>query len=232
MKTRCRILLSAGFVFAASPHTEAAFQNLDFESAQFSVPPSPKSLVPVSEALSGWNVYIGSGQGASIWFDNISLGGTLVSLTDGRGPAIGDFKVIDGKYSLLLFAGDTPTRPCSIAQTGTVPSDSLSLQFVSLPYLPNEGLQVAFRGTLLPFQPLKNLASGYTLYGADISTFAGTSGQLSFTVPVMYPPSVNYAVLDDIQFSPNLIPEPGVWGLCLCGGLGLWWVRRHRGGRP
>jgi hypothetical protein len=209
---------------------QVAFTNLDFESASFSVPPAPHDLVPVSDALPGWTLSVGGIQ-SLVYYDSISLGGSLASLSDSQNvpPSVG---VIDGAYSLALFTGPGAPSPTWICQSGAVPADSMSLQFVARPGETPSKLSVAFAGTVLAFQPLKNLSSGYTLYGADISTFASTSGQLSFTVPAINPPFLNYAVFDDIQFSPNPIPEPGVWGLALCGGLGLWWIPRHRRARP
>jgi hypothetical protein len=202
---------------------QVAFTNLDFEAAEFSVPPAQHDMVPIPEALPGWTVSVGSGTQDWVYYDTISLGGSLASLIDDQNQAATGIKVIDGLYSLALYTGVGAPSPTWIAQSGTVPTDSLSLQFVSWPGETPSKLSVTFGGTSLPFHPIKDLASGYTLYGADIASFAGTFGELRFTLPTMPPPYGTAALLDDIQF---VVPEPSVWGLAVFGCFGLWWARR------
>jgi len=55
----------------------------------------------------------------------------------------------------------------------------------------------------------------YTLYGGNIpSGFAGNREQLIFSAAQGY-----FWEIDDIQFSPSIVPEPGVAGLLGLGGL-------------
>ena len=52
----------------------------------------------------------------------------------------------------------------------------------------------------------------YKIYSADISAFAGQTGQLLFTTPVQ-----TLALLDNIQFSSLPVPEPSEFALVMLG---------------
>jgi len=56
--------------------------------------------------------------------------------------------------------------------------------------------------------------SSYTLYGADISSFAGQPAGLVFQAPG----STSF-IIDDIEFSTQIIPEPSLLALLGCAGL-------------
>jgi hypothetical protein len=68
-------------------------------------------------------------------------------------------------------------------------------------------------------------AVNYTVWGADISSYAGQTGQLLFTT-IADIPFASGGLLDNIQFSSIPIPEPGVVGLLGLGGLSFLWHRR------
>jgi hypothetical protein len=214
----------------ASAFGQGAFQNLDFEDAQFATPPTPRQFVPASTGLPGWSVFVNSVQRTVLDYDSMSLGGSMVSLIDHQFPYPQYGSVIDGSYTVMLFAGGGPGPlfNASIAQTGTIPVDSLSLQFVSYQHADYGALLVSFGGTSLGFQPLKTLPSGYVLFGADISGLAGTSGELRFAVPPLPPFNFGGSILDDIQFSPEAVPEPSLWALGLCGGFLVWGLQANR----
>jgi hypothetical protein len=77
-------------------------------------------------------------------------------------------------------------------------------------------------------QPLNFLVTGssanYDIYTADISAYAGQTGQLLFTVP----PYVNSAILDNIQFSSSPVPEPAALALAALGAGLLGCLRRRQ----
>lgn len=54
--------------------------------------------------------------------------------------------------------------------------------------------------------------SDYSLYGGEISSFAGSEAELRFTV---FPGRANTLILDSIVFSP--VPEPGSLALLALG---------------
>jgi len=65
--------------------------------------------------------------------------------------------------------------------------------------------------------PFEALSSGpnYTLYGANISTWAGQSEQLTFSA---LEGQLNNFVIDDISFSPTGVPEANTLVLFVMGG--------------
>jgi hypothetical protein len=216
---------------ASCGRCQAGFTNLNFESAHLPFPPGPGGqTISVTDALPGWTVLLNSTEQGFVRYNEVSTGGTLMSLIDPYFALTSIGEVIDGSYSLLLFAGGgvSPGINASISQTGTVPTGSLSLRFVSYHDASSGGLSLYFGGTSLPFQPLGDVSDRYALYGADISAFAGLSGELTFKVQALPPYGTGSSILDNIQF---VVPEPSVWGLTLSGGLGLWWIRKHRRGR-
>ncbi len=81
----------------------------------------------------------------------------------------------------------------------------------------------------MPFFAVSTGAN-YTLYGGDVSAFAGHTEQLVFTAP---PGMNNYWELDDIQFPAQPIPEPGVLAVLALGGWLFGWrvLRRRPQGR-
>ena len=68
-------------------------------------------------------------------------------------------------------------------------------------------------GTVLDVVPLATTPN-YTLYGADITAFAGTTVDLRFTALLG-----GSLYLDDIRFSSQLVPEPGMLALLSLGGI-------------
>ncbi len=74
--------------------------------------------------------------------------------------------------------------------------------------------------------PLGTFAS-YTLYGADVASYAGQVVELGFTQlgPRAGIPPPGGLLVDSIVFSPELIPEPSSLGLLTAGLLFLGWQR-------
>jgi hypothetical protein len=216
------------FTFATlSAHAQGTFQNLDFESADLSpIPPNegPLVYVSVTSALPGWEAYLGSTPDTQILQNNYTRGEASVDILGPNYPAAGSFLtpgVIDGNYSVLLQAGGIPqesgTTTASIAQTGTVPLGSESIQFKAWE-TPFTQFTVSLGGNILTPVALGNGAN-YTLFGASIpSSLDGQSAQLEFTVDFVNP-GASWLGLDDISFSPQAVPEPSPFVFSGIGGL-------------
>jgi len=221
----------------SSTQAQGSFQNLDFESANVA-PSGPEpygTFVPIGSALPGWTAYLGAQQLTQVGYNaptlslaNISLIGPNWNSSD---TGIYGAGIIDGNYSVLVQAGGVPTNAgqgesASIAQNGTVPTTAESLQFKAFAENP---FSVSFAGNVLGLVVLSSGVSAdglpYNLYAANISAWAGQTGELEFTADN----AVNdpYLVLDDIAFSPNPVPEPGTLALMLTA-IGAYGVRRWR----
>lgn len=223
-----------------SAQAQNSFQNLDFESAN--VPASPAEFYPnfvsVGSALPGWRAYLGADRQTQVGYNapanstaSITLMGPTWSTTyTGRYYGVG---IIGGNYSVDLQTGASPSNlgdiNASIEQTGSVPSDVKSLQFNALETTP---LTVSFNGnSLMPVALSSGVSADgvpYTSYGADISAWAGQTGELEFTAD--FNGSFNFVVVDDISFSTTAVPEPSIVVLIAIGGL-VFGARRWFGWR-
>jgi hypothetical protein len=224
MKTKIiAIALIAGTLCGLSQ----SFVNLNFESANLTGY-SPGSNVPTNAAIPGWTASSESSLGgtnadATIVYDEISTGGPFISIVD-TNVGFSYFYPIQGRYSVFLFGASGVSS--TISQTGLVPAGTDTLLFdanaSSATFIVTLGGQTI---TLIPLQ----VFSYYTLYGADISSFADSIETLSFTeppAPVGQPGGdPNIFELDNIQFSSSPVPEPSALGLSALGGLFLAWRR-------
>ena len=101
---------------------------------------------------------------------------------------------------------------------GLIPIGSQSLTFkAQAEGFGQFGWAVLIGNQSIPFTPL-GTSQNYTLYGADISAFAGTTEQLTFLASGNSN-GPSELLLDDISFSPQGIPEPGVFSLTVVEGL-------------
>ena len=173
-------------------------------------PPSP-NYVNASSAIPGWTAYLDGNPQSVIGYDTVSLGGSAVFLEDANAPSGGGPSPIQGNYSVFV-QGPEPGLETSaaIGQTGTIPTTAQSLTFIGNLF---GSLQLTFNGQNISFSAIGNGAN-FTIYGADIATYAGQTGQLLFTSPVN-----SNALLDDIQFSPSSVPEPSELALGALGAL-------------
>ena len=178
------------------------FVNLNFESAQIIF---NGYLLSVNDAFPGWTV-----TAPYITYDSPSLSGNSISIFDTKPPL--NAPPIQGAYYAFLASGNTPGlgQTISLSQTGTIPVGAQSITF----WGNIGGLQITFAGQSLAFSETGSTAN-YNIYAADISTIAGQTGQILFSLP----PYVSSATLDNIQFSSSSIPEPSVFGLLASGGL-------------
>ncbi len=168
---------------------QGTFRNMFFESA---VPPlEPGSYVMVSNALPGWSAFLDGAQVGWVSYNNYSIGGPMITLL-GPGSL---YPVLQGQYSVFLQPHSTEV---AIAQTGMIPSTALSLKYVAI-----DQPDVYFSGQALTSVLLGAGPNGSSLYGVDISQFAGLTGELRFGS------RTGGAIFDSIRFSTNAVPEPG-----------------------
>jgi hypothetical protein len=198
-------------IYLISVHTGGAqgtFLNLNFESARVPFVPTGQygNDVFVSNGVPGWTVYIGGGQLASMWHNNMSLGGAAVAIL---GPAWFPDEILQGNYTVSLMPSTFgPPTTTAIGQTGRVPLDAESVTFYA-----RGAYALTFAGQSIPVFTL-GTTSTYTIFGGDISGFAGQAGELLFQ---------GGGLLDAVQFSTQSIPEPGVFIMFALGGLLLGW---------
>ncbi len=209
------VLLVTGARLARSQ----GFVNLDFEDTTITpaYPPGTVNFYATSVAIPGWAAYLGGSVASIIPNDGVSTGGDMVSLQDANALNYG---AIQGNFSVLLQGSSlAAATTASVGQTGTIPNTAQSLTFfASL----GGTVLVSFNGQNLPFSVIGSGAN-YTIYGANISNYAGQTGQLLFTAPVQ-----NAALLDNIQFSSSSVPEPSEFALAALGALLLGFRRRLR----
>lgn len=212
------------------------FLNLNFEQATVT-PASPgytpsDAVDPISaaSALPYWTVTEDSTVCTAVWGSPVALDETSVALVYGSNSPI------QGNYSVQLTAyADAPAglyRSSSISQTGTIPLDAQSIQFLlsspsqagSVPANPI----VTLDGTPISLSVISQ-SDGVTLMGGNISAFAGDTETLAFLCQAStggtFPANENYFNLDDIQFSTTPVPEPTTLALSVIGGLFFTWRR-------
>ena len=127
--------------------------------------------------------------------------------------------VIAGNYSALIQCGFPlfhPTQPspssASLAQIGLVSSGTHSL-FLSIDaHVP---FSVSLGGQSLGLVPVQQ-SSTYTVFGADVTSFANQDAELRITTAAL---GFGYLWVDSINFSPIPVPEPNVIALVAVAGL-------------
>jgi len=200
---------------------QGTFQNLNFEAAQLvPIPSDPFNSVEFGSAFPGWTGYINGQVQATTRPNGIPLG------QPGQTPFIAilappGWSSWQGSYSVGFAAATSSGSfiPVALVQTGLVPSQAQSLQFLAV-YAP----AVYLGGQLLPSVSLGTGPSISTLFGVDVSGFAGQTLELRFQ------PNLGIDYMDAIQFSNQPIPEPSVFGLLGLGALllGRRFVRARR----
>jgi hypothetical protein len=218
----------ATIIIASSVQTfaQGTFQNLDFEQANpiSAGDPLQPEYVTAASAIPFWTVYYGNTPQSQIVFNTFAVGSAQVDLF-GPGNGVSDPGVIDGNYSVALQSGFGPglvEESASLSQNGTIPANAESLEFDAWNFLGATPLSVSFAGDNLTLFVLSSAVapSGqpYNVYGANISSFAGQSGQLEFTATFNGTIN-NWIELDDISFSTQAIPEASPLVLTGVGGL-------------
>jgi len=210
--------LLAFLAICPSMNGQGTLQNLNFEQAHpgpLTGDPPSAANVPVTSALPSWSVFYGSVRQSYINVNAPSTGAPAVTLiAPGGGP-------IDGNYSVLLQASGPGV---SISQSSTIPSGTQTLFFEAQPGFGSLNVLI---GTQIV--PIVAVGSGtdYTLYGANVSAWAGSPELLTFSALGDLSQPNNWE-LDDISFSA--VPEPGIVALTAIGGLLFsarkWFARR------
>jgi hypothetical protein len=206
----------------------ASFQNLDFESVILPLVPNDPMYqrVPIANALPFWTAYVGLNQETLILNNNYFLDSTGIGLQAPGGPFI--FGPIEGTYTAFLEAGyQLLSHPLiradsALAQVGDVPADARSFLFKARAV---GDFEVTFGGQHID---LVQLAPGpnYTLYGGDVSAFAGMTTELRITA-FAGASQLHGINMDALMFSPQSIPEPATMGLLILG-AGLLGVRSRK----
>ena len=180
---------------------QGTFANLNFESPIPPFIPDGAGTVPITNALPGWVGYTyGTTPDSRVVYNTISIGSASI---DFLGPGSG-YQPFESSYFVLLQRSfDLSTIP-AIAQLGMVPTNALSVRFYGY-----GSLSVSFASQTIPLTVLGNTAA-YTVYGGDISGFAGQTGWLKFQ---------GGGYLDNISFSNLPVPEPSAFGLSALGAL-------------
>ena len=173
--------------------------------------------MPTSQAMPGWRVFLGDREQSVVLHNSWTAGTANASIF---GPH--DTSMLEGSYSALLQAGIDPSGPnlpfleASLVQTGLVPQDAVFLQFRMARFtggLPQIGpFRVELDGQRIAVAPLF-VHPNYTLFGGDVSAFAGTTADLRFIAETSQLP--NNILLDSILFVP--VPEPSTLALLSTG---------------
>jgi hypothetical protein len=238
MKMICVIVF---WVCCSAAFAQGTFQNLDFESASL----TPISAgqdggeIPLGSALPDWSATIAGSPVTQVLQNNLTI--TAASI-DILGPNWNsDYPgIISGQNTAILESLAFPgtTDDASIFQTGTIPIGSESLQLKAWSIQPNSQFTVSINGNILSPVALSagQSASGqpFTLYGFNVASFAGISGQLAITTVVPNGNGISQVEFDDISFSPNAItvtPEPDALTLMGLGGLVFGVYQRVQGCR-
>jgi hypothetical protein len=190
--------------------SQSAFVNLNFEGAQIPSGTQP-GLISASAAVPGW-----SGNFKRVSYDQISLGGTVLSLVDSLHQT-GTPSSLIGRYSAVLYSGpSSQDDPAYLSQTGLVPAGTESLRFAAQSFGYN--FTVSLNGASLSLIPLSSTSS-YTIYTADASSFAGSVATLRIDLPATPPPNVppSFLEIDNITFSTIPVPEPSYISLVVAG---------------
>jgi hypothetical protein len=238
------VLLSSALALGVSNECRSqSFQNLDFEDAD----PSGASWnsgsgcfwLSTASGLPKWHTYWG-GEQTTVVYSSVFMDANTVGLYDSTAVAVwggyqfGPQHALAGTFSAYLHAEGPYSGfqfDASIGQTGLIPAEAKSVQFISSPgaifnYQPGLpsgmwALSVELNGVSTPCYRLSE-QSEYIQWGADVTGVAGTLTELRLTLttglvplPRPGPPDTEGVIIgiDDISFSPIVVPEPSA--LCL-----------------
>jgi len=215
MKTWAKLLFAL-LLLCRSGHAQG-FVNLNFESVTINNNGAPPFEIVASNAIPSWIAYLDGVPQTYILYNNVSTGAAAVSLQGTNSPH--PYPAIQGEYFIFLQSNTAgqPNNSAAIGQTGQIPLLTQSLMFFG-----DYSGTISFDGYNLSFSQIGN-AANYNIYEADVSAFAGQTGQLLFTAEAQ-----GGGFIDNIQFSPSPVPEPGAMSLSALGALFLAWHRRKK----
>jgi hypothetical protein len=206
-----------GFILTCatlSAQAQASFVNLNFEDANLTPVPAGQYGGPVSslDAIPGWTGFLGTTQVSQVLQNNLTLGNASIDILSPNWNNFNGISTIEGQYTVILQAGFDPFGSghdvgASISQSDLVPANAQSLQFKASA----NNFSVSFGGQNLSLVTL-GTGANYTLYGADISSFAGLSGALTIATSAQTDSGGRF---DSFLFSPSPVPEPS--GMTLIG---------------
>ena len=193
--------------------SQGSFVNLDFESAN--VPDIPQfqggADVAASIGIPGWTPYLGGIPVTTILHNNETLTAAAIAI---QGPSWPSQSILQGSYTVLLEPASSPLPPtaAAVGQTGQIPAGTRSIFFYG-----TGGYTVTFAGQQIPISAVGS-GPNYTIFGGDISAFAGQTGELRLQ---------GGGLLDNILFSNQSVPEPTVFALLALGAIMLGLSRRR-----
>ena len=210
MNTICSFHLAIALLAVAVKGFSQGFVNLDFEDARIAGNVTGNQIDPTN-AFPGWIV-----SAPFVYYNDASLSGGSISIVDTNNNFIAPSQVQGNYYT--YFASASFNATISLSQAGQIPASAQTVLFWGI----LGGMQVTFNG-----QPLNVSRTGsapnYNIYSADISAYAGQTGQLAFS----FAPFTANSMLDNIQFSSTAVPEPSPVALGILGGALIAFRRRR-----
>ncbi len=203
---------------------QGTFVNLDFEAC--TVPHTSNTVgafVPTDSAFPGWSVLVGGDLQTDVPYNSFGFASlSLIGNPYYNPPLGGQFSAFFATYRTL------GGKFVSLSQTGTIPADANSLFYrVSGPnYREANALQIEFAGHTLPARLWDPSAAA--TWAVDLRPYAGQTGELKLTASFGSFGFVNLLV-DDLVFSPTVVPEPRLWLLLGLGALALVLFKARRG---
>ena len=218
VKTFCFLAIVVGVFAPAHLPAQGTFQNLDFEQATIA-PTAPGqfgSLVAdPAAAFPGWTVGPGGTSNPNYTlYNNLTLGSVAEVLVGRDFPNGIGLTALQGSFSALLQFGPSVTLGTpSLSQTGLIPADARSINF--LVGARHNDARVTIGGVEIPLVAI----DGGRMAG-DASAFAGLVEPLKFSTTSY---NGNWLYFDDVTFSTQIVPEPGPLGLLVVSGIFLGW---------
>jgi hypothetical protein len=227
---------------ANSPSTfAAAFTNLNFEQAVVVVNDPMFGHLDWSVALPGWIPPSGNPNTATVFYGHGHFGtGSLMMLVDGIPPQVQPGPTIAplaGDYSLSVrgsyFADEGDAW---ISQTGDVPASARAIELI----VSGDAPVISLDGSMIPLAAVGQVG-GATRYAGNATSFAGINALLKINFPAttwtqetweeeafIASGGSNSGIIDDIQFTTRIIPEPSACALSAVALAGLLAFRRWK----